>query len=110
MRLFYYTEKKKVEDAEETDSIPETGYSFDVDSVVMTYPVKDGLAVILNRNVDKLNPVEYEYKIDPKTKQKVPVKIKKFEVTSEPITIELKEVAEIKAFFEMTGGPTVVEK
>jgi len=110
MRLFYYTEKKKAEDGEETDSIPETGYSFDVDSVVMTYPVKDGLAVILNRNVDKLNPVEYEYKIDPKTKQKVPVKIKKFEVTSEPITIELKEVAEIKAFFEMTGGPTVVEK
>ena len=110
MRLFYYTEKKKVEDGEEMEFVPETGYSFDLDSVVMTYPVKDGLAVILNRNVDKLNPVEYEYKIDPATKQKVPVKIKKFEVTSEPITIELKEVAEIKAFFEMTGGPTVVRK
>jgi len=110
MRLFYYTEKKKVEDGDEMEFIPENGYSFDLDSVVMTYPVKDGLAVILNRTVDKLNPVEYEYKIDPQTKQKVPVKVKRFEITSEPITIELKDVAEIKAFFELTGGPTVVNK
>lgn len=106
MRLFYYTQKEKLEEGEEMELVTKTGYSFDLDKVIMTYPDEKGLSVVLNQNVDKLNPVEYEYKIDPQTKQKVPVKIKKFEVTSEPMVVNLTEAAEITKFFELTGGPT----
>ena len=107
MKLFYYTQKDKVEDGEEMELVTKTGYSFDLDKVIMTYPDEKGLSVVLNQNVDKLNPVEYEYKIDPQTKQKVPVKIKKFEVTSEPMVVNLTEPSEINLFYSLTGGPTV---
>lgn len=105
MRLFYYTEKEKKEDGEEMELLVKTGFSFDLDSVIMTYPQDKGLAVVLNRNADKINPVEYEYKIDPQTKQRVPVKVKKFEITSEPIVINLTQADEIARFFSMTEGP-----
>ena len=107
MKLFYYTQKDKVEDGEEMELVTKTGYSFDLDKVIMTYPDEKGLSVVLNQNVDKLNRVEYEYKIDPQTKQKVPVKIKKFEVTSEPMVVNLTEPSEINLFYSLTGGPTV---
>jgi hypothetical protein len=85
--------------------VTKTGFSFDLDRVIMTYPEKNGLAVVLAHNSDKLNPVEYEYKIDPATKQKVPVKIKKFEITSEPIVVNLVDPYEIAKFFKETNGP-----
>ena len=106
MKLFYYTQKEKSENEEETDLVTKTGYSFNLEKVMMTYPDEKGLSIVLNQNVDKLNPVEYEYKIDPQTKQKVPVKIKKFEVTSEPMVVNLTEPSEIVEFFKLTGGPT----
>jgi hypothetical protein len=53
-----------------------------------------------------MNPTDYQYKINPVTKQKEPVKISKFEITSEPILIELTVLAEINEFFKLTGGPT----
>jgi hypothetical protein len=53
-----------------------------------------------------MNPTDYQYKINPITKQKEPVKISKFEITSEPILIELTVLSEINAFFKLTGGPT----
>jgi hypothetical protein len=105
MRLFYYTEKQKIEDGDEMELVTKTGFSFDLDRVIMTYPEKNGLAVVLAHNSDKLNPVEYEYKIDPATKQKVPVKIKKFEITSEPIVVNLVDPYEIAKFFKETNGP-----
>jgi hypothetical protein len=107
MKLFYYTQKEKVEDGEEMELVVKTGYSFNLEKVMMTYPDEKGISVVLNQNVDKLNPVEYEYKIDPQTKQKVPVKIKKFEVTSEPMVVNLTEPSEIAEFYKLTGGPTV---
>lgn len=103
--LFYYTEKEKIESGDEMELIIKHGFSFDVDKVVMTYPVEEGLAVVLSGNADKLNPVDYQYKIDPATKQKVPVKITKFEITSEPIVIMIKDKEEILKFFSLTGGP-----
>lgn len=108
MKLFYYTQKENVaptEDGQPVEPIKKTGYSFDLDSVVLTYPDSNGLSVVLNRNADKLNPVEYEYKIDPQTKQRVPVKVKRFEITSEPIVINLTEPEEIAQFFNLTDGP-----
>jgi hypothetical protein len=74
----------------------------------MTYPTENGLAIVLEGAADKLNPVDYQYKIDPATKQKVPVKITKFEITSEPIVVELKVKEEILAFFNLTGGPQAI--
>lgn len=105
MRLFYYTEKQKIEDGDEMELVTKTGFSFDLDKVLMTYPDKGGIAVVLAHNSDKLNPVEYEYKIDPATKQRVPVKIKKFEITSEPIVVNLVDPYEIAKFFKETNGP-----
>lgn len=105
MRLFYYTEREKKEDGDEMELIVKTGFSFDLDKVILTYPDDKGLAVVLNQNADKINPVEYEYKIDPQTKQRVPVKVKKFEVTSEPIVINLTVPEEIYEFYKATGGP-----
>jgi hypothetical protein len=97
MNLFYYTEVK------EDKTI--TGYSFCLDDVIMTYPNEGALNVVLSMGSDKLNPIEYKYKLDPKTKEKVPVKVAKFEITNEPIVVELKVKEEINKFFEMTGGP-----
>ena len=97
MNLFYYTEVK------EDTTI--TGYSFSLDDVILTYPNEGALNVVLSMGSDKMNPIEYKYKIDPKTKEKVPVKVAKFEITNEPIVIELKVKEEINKFFEMTGGP-----
>jgi hypothetical protein len=84
------------------------GFSFDLNKVLMTYPTENGLAIVLEGAADKLNPVDYQYKIDPVTKQKVPVKITKFEITSEPIVVELKVKEEILAFFSLTGGPQAI--
>jgi hypothetical protein len=105
MKLFFYTEKQKIEDGDEMEIITKTGFSFDLDKVIMTYPEKNGLAVVLAHNSDKLNPVEYEYKIDPSTKQRVPVKVKKFEITSEPIVVNLVNPEDVTRFFEETNGP-----
>ena len=106
--LFYYTEREKIESGEEMELIIKKGYSFDTNKVLMTYPTENGLAIVLEGSADKLNPVDYQYKIDPATKQKVPVKITKFEITSEPIVVELKVKEEILAFFSLTGGPQEV--
>jgi hypothetical protein len=106
--LFYYTEREKIESGEEMELIIKRGYSFDTNKVLMTYPTENGLAIVLEGAADKLNPVDYQYKIDPATKQKVPVKITKFEITSEPIVVELKVKEEILAFFSLTGGPQEV--
>jgi hypothetical protein len=103
--LFYYTEREKIENGEEMELVIKRGYSFDTTKVLMTYPTENGLAIVLEGAADKLNPVDYQYKIDPTTKQKVPVKITKFEITSEPIVVELKVKEEILAFFSLTGGP-----
>lgn len=105
MRLFFYTEKQKIEDGDEMEIVTKTGFSFDLDKVIMTYPEKNGLAIVLSHNSDKLNPVEYEYKIDPATKQRVPVKVKKFEITSEPIVINLVNPEDVTRFFEEVNGP-----
>lgn len=105
MNLFYYTEKIKKEHEDEMELIIEKGYSFDLDKVIMTYPTKEGLAIVLSHNSDKLNPVEYEYKIDPATKQRVPVKVKKFEITSEPIVVNLTDKEEVARFYKLTNGP-----
>lgn len=107
--LFYYTEREKIENGEEMELIVKKGFSFEISKVLMTYPTEDGLAIVLDGNADKLNPVDYQYKIDPATKQKVPVKITKFETTSEPIVIELKTKEEILSFFSLTGGPQEVK-
>lgn len=107
--LFYYTEREKIENGEEMELIVKKGFSFEINKVLMTYPTEDGLAIVLDGNADKLNPVDYQYKIDPATKQKVPVKITKFETTSEPIVVELKVQEEILAFFGLTGGPQEVK-
>ena len=85
--------------------VTKTGFSFDLERVIMTYPEKNGLAVVLSHNSDKLNPVEYEYKIDPTTKQRVPVNVKKFEITSEPIVINLVNPEDVTRFFEEVNGP-----
>jgi len=106
--LFYYTEREKIENGEEMELVIKRGYSFDTNKVLMTYPTENGLAIVLEGAADKLNPVDYQYKIDPTTKQKVPVKITKFEITSEPIVVELKVKEEILAFFSLTGGPQEV--
>ena len=98
MNLFYYTEVK--------DGKTITGYSFCLDDVILTYPKEEALNIVLSMGSDKLNPVDYKYKIDPKTKERVPVKVSKFEITNEPIVIELTVREEINKFFEMTGGPT----
>jgi len=105
MNLFYYTEIEKDTHEDEMTITRKNGYSFALDQVIMTYPEKEGLAVVLGRNADKLNPVDYQYKINPSTKQKEPVKITKFEVTSEPIVVILKDASEIKNFLKLTGGP-----
>jgi hypothetical protein len=105
MRLFYYTEKQKIEDGEEMELVTKTGFCFDLDKVIMTYPEEKGLAVVLAHNADKINPVEYEYKIDPVSKKKVPIRVKKFEITSEPIVVSLTNIEEINRFFAETGGP-----
>jgi len=106
--LFYYTEKEKIESGEEMELVIKKGFSFDLNKVLMTYPTENGLAIVLEGAADKLNPVDYQYKIDPVTKQKVPVKITKFEITSEPIVVELKVKEEILAFFSLTGGPQAI--
>lgn len=105
MKLFYYTEIEKEAHEDEMTITRKNGYSFDLDSVLMTYPEKEGLAIVLGRNADKLNPVDYQYKVNTLTKQKEPVKITKFEVTSEPIVVVLKDTNEIKKFLELTDGP-----
>jgi hypothetical protein len=107
--LFYYTEREKIENGEEMELIIKKGFSFEISKVLMTYPTEDGLAIVLDGNADKLNPVDYQYKIDPATKQKVPIKITKFETTSEPIVVELKVKEEVLAFFSLTGGPKEIK-
>lgn len=104
MNLFYYTEVKKDENENE---VLVSGYSFNLDDVIVTYPSdeKDKLHVVLSMGVDKLNPVDYQYKKDPKTGQRYPVKVSKFEITNEPMIVELTVKEEITRFFEMTGGP-----
>lgn len=106
MNLFYYTEIEKDTHEDEMTITRKNGYSFSLESVIMTYPEKEGLAIVLGRNADKLNPVDYQYKINPNTKQKEPIKITRFEVTSEPIVVVLKDQSEIKKFLELTGGPS----
>lgn len=99
--LFYYTE---VELQEDSTTIT-TGHSFNLDDVLLTYPNDGVLDVVLSVGADKLNPIDYQFKVDPKTKQRVPVKVSKFEITNEPITIKLTVKEEINKFFELTGGP-----
>lgn len=110
MNLFFYTQKETVEENGESKEVIKPGYSFDLDRVIMTYPVEEGLAILLSQNTDKLNPVDYQYKKDPKTGQKYPIKITKFEITSEPVTIQLTELDEINKFFSLVGGPVLEYK
>lgn len=105
MNLFYYTEVSKESHEDEMTITRKNGFSFCLDNVIMTYPDREGLAVVLSSNADKLNPVDYQYKTNPLTKQKEPVKITKFEITSEPIVVVLKDENEINAFLKLTGGP-----
>lgn len=105
MNLFYYTEIEKESFEDEVSITRKNGYSFKLDSVIMTYPEKDGLAVVLDSHADKMNPVDYQYRVNPQTKQKEPIKITKFEITSEPIVVVLKDSSEIERFLKLTGGP-----
>jgi len=105
-QLFYYTEVIKSSHEDEVDIQYKKGYSFDLGSVLMTYPDKEGLAVVLKNNADKLNPVDYQYKVNPQTKMKEPIKITRFEVTSEPIVILLTQKDEIEKFLSATNGPS----
>jgi hypothetical protein len=104
MNLFYYTKRKKVEEGEEMELIIETGNSFQLDSVFMTYPTKTGLAVVLDVASDRLNPTEYKYRMQ--NGQKVPVGVAKYEILNEPIVIELTVEDEILQFYKLTGGPS----
>jgi len=106
MKQFYYTQVTKTQHEDEVDMTIETGYSFDLDSVLLTYPSDKKLVIVLKQSVDKMTPTDYQYKVDPVTKQKHPVKVSKFEITSEPILIELTVLSEINEFFKLTGGPT----
>lgn len=105
MNLFYYTEvnTKTVEGQESTEVL--TGFSFSLDDVVLTYPDGDVLNIVLSIGADKLNPIDYQYKRDPKTGQKTPIKVSKFEITNEPVVVQLKVKEEINSFFKLTGGP-----
>ena len=47
MKQFYYTQVTKTQHEDEVDVTIETGYSFDLDSVLLTYPVEKKLAVVL---------------------------------------------------------------
>jgi len=106
MNLFYYTEiKESSSEAFETKTETVTGYSFNIEDVILTYPNGDALNVVLSMGADKMNPVEYQYKKDASTGQRVPVKVSKYEITNEPIVIELKVKEEINRFFSLTGGP-----
>jgi hypothetical protein len=104
--LFYYTEVKTENiDGSETTNV-QTGYSFSLDDVIITYPDGEVLNVVLSIGADKINPVDYQYKKDPKTGQRVPIKVSKFEITNEPVVVQLKVKDEINEFFKLTGGPT----
>ena len=104
--LFYYTEvKTETVDGQETVNV-ETGYSFSLDDVIITYPDGEVLNVVLSIGADKINPVDYQYKKDPKTGQRVPIKVSKFEITNEPVVVQLKVKDEINQFFKLTNGPT----
>ena len=104
--LFYYTEvKTETVDGQETVNV-ETGYSFSLDYVIITYPDGEVLNVVLSIGADKINPVDYQYKKDPKTGQRVPIKVSKFEITNEPVVVQLKVKEEINQFFKLTNGPT----
>jgi hypothetical protein len=104
--LFYYTDYK-VDANDASIATTVNGFSFNLDDVILTYPDSEEpiLNVVLSMGSDKLNPVEYQYKVDPKTKQRVPVKVSKFEITNEPIVVQLKVKEEINSFFKLTGGP-----
>ena len=108
-KLFYYSEVEKTSHEDEMDITRKNGYSFNIEMVMLTYPDKDGLAVVLASNADKMNPIDYQYKINPETKQKEPVKSTKFEVTSEPIVLVLKDQSDILRFLKATGGPEKLE-
>jgi hypothetical protein len=107
--LFYYTEvKTETNDGQESTKV-ETGYSFSLDDVILTYPdFSEGevLNIVLAMGADKINPVDYQYRRDPKTGQKIPVKVSKFEITNEPVVVQLKVKEEINRFFSLSGGPT----
>lgn len=106
MSLFYYSEIEKETHEDEVNITRKNGYSFSLESIIMTYPDGDTLNVVLSHNADKLNPVEYQYKVNPQTKKKEPVKITKFETTSEPIVVQLKDPSDISRFLQATGGPS----
>ena len=106
MNLFYYSEIEKESHEDEVNITRKNGYSFDLDSIIITYPDADTLNIVLSHNADKLNPVEYQYKVNPQTKKKEPVKITKFETTSEPIVVQLKDPSDITRFLQVTGGPS----
>lgn len=105
MKLFKYSvdETITLEDASQ-ETVTKSGYSFDLEKVTMTYPESNHLNVVLNQNADKINPVEYEYKVDRETKQRVPVRVKKFEITSEPIVVTLTREEDITAFWAEMGS------
>jgi hypothetical protein len=102
--LFYYTETK-TETVDAQESVILTGYSFSLDDVILTYPDGEVLNVVLSIGADKINPVDYKYKRDPKTGQKIPIGVAKFEITNEPVMVQIKLKEEINAFFKLTGGP-----
>lgn len=105
MNLFYYSEIEKESHEDEVNITRKNGYSFSLDHVIMTYPDEGTLNIVLSNNADKLNPVDYQYKINPQTKKKEPIKITKFETTSEPIVVQLKDTSDITRFLKATGGP-----
>lgn len=106
MNLFYYTERKKIEDGEEMELIVNQGFSFNLDDVLMTYPTEKGLTIVLKRSSDRITPTEYKYRVQ--NGSKVPVGVAKYEVVNEPIVIELTVTEEILAFYKATNGPSVL--
>lgn len=104
--LFYYTEVSKSQFEDEIDLTVKTGFSFNIEDVLLTYPddKEPYLNIVLAVGADKMNPVDYLYKKD-ETGRKVPYKVSKFEITNEPIMIQLKVKEEINRFFELTNGP-----
>jgi hypothetical protein len=105
MNLFYYSEVDKESHEDEINITRKNGYSFNLDLVMLTYPNEGNLAVVLSSNADKMNPVDYQFKINPSTGKKEPVKVTKFEIVSEPIVVYLSDPSDIKRFLDLTGGP-----
>lgn len=105
MNLFYYTERKKVENEDEMDYVNVGGYSFNLDEVASTNPKDGNLEVCMKQNSDILHPVEFTYAWNKTEGKKTRTGVKKFEVLSQPLMHVLTNSEEIKRFYSLTNGP-----